>query len=368
LNSPSQNQVKSEILIVDDNPANLLSLEAILEDPGLEFIRAASGEAALEATLGTRPALIILDVQMPGMNGFEVARLLRNLERTKGIPIIFVTATHREEKFTFEGFESGAVDYLFKPLNPVVVKSKVRVFVELHQKTMRLESMVRELSLVNRELESFSYAVSHDLKAPVRGIIGFAEELGRSLAAGEYESCAHYSSRIAAAGERMNHLINSMLDLAKVTQLPLSKAEVDVSAIVQHICEELKQDREMRAAEVRIPPGCRTFGDAKLLEIALWNLLDNAFKFTSKRENPRIEFGITENEGETVFFVRDNGAGFRMESADRLFGTFQRLHDESEFAGTGVGLATVQRIIHRHNGRIWAESAPDEGTSFFFTV
>jgi light-regulated signal transduction histidine kinase (bacteriophytochrome) len=141
-----------------------------------------------------------------------------------------------------------------------------------------------------------------------------------------------------------------------------------MSAIVQHICDELKRDRDAAHIELDVPEGLEVFGDPRLLEIVFRNLLDNAFKFTSKREKPKVELGLVKGQDGNVYFIRDNGAGFNMEYADRLFGAFQRLHDQSDFSGTGVGLATVQRIIHRHNGRIWAESEPDKGTAFFFTV
>jgi signal transduction histidine kinase len=356
-----------DVLLVDDNPDNLLSLEAILEDPGVNVLRASSGNQALEAAFRAPPAVILLDVQMPGMNGFEVARHLRSLERTRGVPIIFVTATHREEKFTFEGFESGAVDYLFKPLNPTIVRSKVKVFVELHRKSLRLEQTVRELLLINRELESFTYSVSHDLKAPVRSVIGFSKALLEEGSANLTEAQSRYLRLMHSSGERMSHLIDSLLELSKVTQQPLQKHRVSLSALARKVCDEL-QAEEGRRAEFRVSEGLEVFGDAKLLEIAVRNLLGNAYKFTGKRPDPQIEFGVTKSSDSLVYFVRDNGAGFDMTRANRLFGAFQRLHDEADFSGTGVGLATVKRIIHRHNGEIWAEAEPGKGATFYFTM
>ncbi len=358
----------SEILIVDDKPENLFALEEILASPDVKFIRANSGEAALEATLTSRPALIILDVQMPGMNGFEVARALRSLDRTRMIPIIFVTATHRDEKFSFEGFESGAVDYLFKPLNPTIVSSKVRVFVELHRKSRRLERTIREISLVNRELESFSYAVSHDLKAPVRGIIGFAEEVKNLLEKNEVEKSKTYLSRIINAGKKMNELVDALLKLAHVTQQPLSRERVNLSEIVSGVSNELKREYSSAAVKLQVEENVTAIGDAKLLEIAVRNLLSNAFKFTSKIGQAKIDFGVLKKQNENIYYVRDNGVGFSMEHAGRLFTAFQRLHDQTEFSGTGIGLATVQRIVHRHQGRVWAEASPNNGASFYFTV
>lgn len=356
-----------DILLVDDRPENLTSLEGLLESQDLNFIRALSGEEALESTLSHRPALVLLDVQMPDMDGFEVARLLRSTERTREIPIIFVTATHREEKFTFQGFESGAVDYLFKPLNPVVVRSKVKVFVELHRNRMRLERAIQDLSLLNEELRSFSYSVSHDLKAPLRSMLGFTKDvLDEPDQMNEQQ--VKKLNRVVAAGERMQRLIDSLLDLSKVTQSEIQRNPVDLTTIVKQLCEELRQEQKDRALEFQVAENVKVVGDKRLLENAMSNLINNAVKFTGKNKSARVEFGVNHKKGRPVFFVRDNGIGFNMKYVDRLFGPFQRLHNEKEFPGSGVGLATVQRIVHRHGGRIWAESEAGESTTFYFTL
>lgn len=356
------------VLLVDDKTENLISLEGVLESPDIKFIRATSGEEALEAALETLPALILLDVQMPGMNGFEVARALKGMKRTRYIPIIFVTATHREEKFSFEGFETGAVDYLFKPLNPVVVRSKVRVFVELHGKSVRLERAVRDLSLINHELESFSYSVSHDLRAPVRSIIGFSKfALEKMSNPKEVEAARADLQRVVDSGEKMNRLIEALLDLARISQSELVRKDLSLSDMVQEIGSEMNLEAREREVNLKIADSVKVSGDKRLIEVVLRNLLGNAFKFTSKTPSPQIEFGV-QNSSEPVYFIRDNGAGFDMAYAERLFGAFQRLHSAEEFSGTGVGLATVQRIIHRHGGKIWAESSPGEGATFYFSL
>lgn len=357
-----------DILLVDDSPANLLSMEELLSAPDLRFIKALSGEKALEATLHARPALILLDVQMPGMDGFEVARLLRSTQRTRDIPIIFVTATQREEKLTFKGFESGAVDYLLKPLNPVIVRSKVAIFVELYRNRMLLERTVRDLKLTNQELESFSYSVSHDLRAPLRAILGFTESAMRGLSVDQNNETVKALTRVMSAAGRMGNLIDGLLDLARVTGASVRSSELDLSAMARRICGELQHERGLPTIDCRIADGLKTNGDQRLFESVLRNLLGNALKFAGKGETPLVEFGASRDQSGEVFFVRDNGVGFDMKHSERLFGAFQRLHDETEFAGTGIGLATVQRIIHRHGGRIWAESRPNEGATFYFTV
>jgi signal transduction histidine kinase len=353
-----------DILLVDDTPANLMSMEELLASPGLNFVKCASGEEALEKVLVLQPALILLDVQMPGMDGFEVARLLRSTQRTKAIPIIFVTATQRDERLTFRGFESGAVDYLFKPLNPAILRSKVDVFVELHRSRMDLERAVRDLSLTNRELESFSYSVSHDLRAPLRSIMGFTE-IALEKAGGEQKENLQ---RVMNAGKRMGDLIEGLLDMARVTRVELLNGPVDLSEMAAQICRELGSEDDRKNVVTSVEENVKTVGDRRLLENVMRNLLANAFKFTRKAQDPRIEFGTVRKDSETAYFVRDNGAGFDMSRAQMLFGAFQRLHSQSDFPGTGVGLATVQRIVHRHGGKIWAESAPGRQTTFYFTL
>ncbi|MGE0525902.1 MAG: response regulator [Bdellovibrionales bacterium] len=364
----SSGEEKVDVLLVDDKPENLLSLEEVLQAPDLNFVRSLSGEEALEAVLKCRPALLIMDVQMPGMNGFEVARMLRGMERTRHIPIIFVTATHREERFSFEGFESGAVDYLFKPLNHVVVRSKVRVFVELHRKSVRLEQYVNQLSLLNRELETFSYSVSHDLRAPVRSMMGFARNALEALDTSLIADAQSDLKRVVAAGERMNRLIDALLDLARLSRIELKKSRVDISEMARQICEDLRRESPGASVAIEIMEGITAYCDKRLMDAALRNLLGNAFKFSSRSPSPKVEFGTQRRANETVYFVRDNGTGFDMAYADRLFAPFQRLHTSSEFEGTGVGLATVKRIINRHQGTIWPESIKNEGTVFFFTL
>lgn len=357
-----------DILLVDDTPTNLLSMEELLAAPHLRLVKCGSGEEALEKVLVLNPALILLDVQMPGMDGFEVAQLLRSTQRTKGIPIIFVTATQRDERLTFRGFESGAVDYLFKPLNPAIVRSKVDVFVELHRNRLRLERAVRDLSLMNRELESFSYSVSHDLRAPLRAIMGFAEIAVEQADASDGQAMKESLQRVINAGKRMADLIEGLLDMARVTRIGICNGEVDLSALAAQICGELERESGRENVITNVAEGIKAFGDRRLLENVLRNLLANAFKFTGKTASARIEFGATCKDRENVFFVRDNGAGFDMSRAQMLFGAFQRLHSQSDFPGTGVGLATVQRIIHRHGGKIWAESTPNQQTTFYFTL
>jgi len=231
-----------------------------------------------------------------------------------------------------------------------------------------METRNAQLEAANKELQAFSYSVSHDLRAPLRAIDGFSlailEDYENKLDA----EGKTYLQRIRAATVRMGQLIDGLLNLARISRAGMVRENVDLSPLAREIAAELLASQPQRQANIVIPPKLPVKGDRLLLRVVLENLLSNAWKFTSGRPITRIELGIEPNGRETIHFVRDNGAGFDMQHADKLFGAFQRLHRESEFPGTGVGLATTQRIIHRHGGRIWAEAALGEGATFYFVL
>jgi signal transduction histidine kinase len=377
------------ILLVDDQPANLLALEAMLQGLGQNLIKAESGRDALKWLLTHEFAVILLDVKMPEMDGFETATLIHQRDKSRHTPIIFLTAAEKSETQAVRGYAVGAVDYLVKPVVPEFVRSKVAVFVELAKKTELLRrqarllqeseqearelaavraDLVRDLEHKNRELESFSYAVSHDLRAPLRRIESFARALMESQADKLDPTGTRFLDRIREASQQMSQLIDDVLHLSRLTRAELRDQELDLSAIVAMLLDRFKEAEPERRVEIKIRPGVITTGDAQLIRIALHNLLENAWKFTSKQPDARIEFGVTNIAGEPTYFVRDNGAGFDMTYVERLFGPFQRLHLTSEFPGTGIGLATVQRIIHRHGGKVWAEGTVGQGATFHFTI
>jgi PAS domain S-box-containing protein len=243
---------------------------------------------------------------------------------------------------------------------------------EILKMSAELEQRVRDrtasLDAVNKELEAFSYSVSHDLRAPLRGIDGFSKILLQKYGASLDEQGRHYLDRIRFGTQRMGQLIDDLLRLSKVTRAELTRTPLDLGALARDISEELKKSDPNRDVEFVIAEPARAIGDPHLLRVALENILGNAWKFTSKKERSRIELGAVSRDGQQAFYVRDNGAGFEMEYADKLFAPFQRLHDATEFEGTGIGLATAQRIIIRHGGRLWAESKPNEGATFWFTL
>ncbi len=225
-----------------------------------------------------------------------------------------------------------------------------------------------ELAALNKELAAFAYSVSHDLRAPLRGIDGFSQALLEDYADKLDAEGQDYLRRVRAASQRMGQLIDDLLKLSRVTRAQVRRETVDLSSLAQVVAAELEQREPERQVEFVIGEGLITKGDARLLRVMLENLLGNAWKFTAKHPRTRIEFRVTQHKGESAYFVRDDGVGFDMAYADKLFGAFQRLHSADEFEGTGIGLATVQRIIHRHGGRVWAEGAEEQGATFYFTL
>ncbi len=243
-----------------------------------------------------------------------------------------------------------------------------RDITERKRAEVELQKAKLELEATNKELEAFSYSVSHDLRSPLRSIDGFSQALWEDYGNQLPEEALGYLTRIRSSAQRMAELIDNLLNLSKVTRALMKSVPVDLSQLARGIAGELQEAQGQRRVRFHIAPNLKAQGDPNLLQIVLENLLNNAWKFTSKREKAEIEFGSKHENDETVYFIRDNGAGFDMAYAGKLFGAFQRLHTMTEFSGTGIGLATVQRIINRHGGRIWAEGAVDQGATFFFTL
>jgi light-regulated signal transduction histidine kinase (bacteriophytochrome) len=239
---------------------------------------------------------------------------------------------------------------------------------ELSNRNTELLKAKESAEAANRELEAFSYSVSHDLRAPLRAIDGFSQALQEDNAAQLDEQGRSYLNRVREATQRMSHLIDDLLRLARVAKGELTRQDVDLAAMAKEVVGRFKKLEQSREVELVTPEKLIVRGDARLLGVVMENLLANAWKFTSKRTAARIEVGVQGNGGGPIYFVRDNGAGFDPRFSERLFGAFQRLHTSDEFEGTGIGLATVQRIIRRHGGRIWAEGIVGEGATFYFTL
>jgi len=362
------NALRPAVLIVDDVEANLVALEAQLGRLDCDLVRCSSGNEALRQLLKRDFAVVLLDVQMPGMDGFEVARLARAEVTARHVPIIFVTAMTGTDENVFRGYETGAVDLLFKPVNPHVLLSKVRVFLDLYRGRQELAREVESHRQTLARLDAFNYSVAHDLRAPLRPLAGFSQILLEEHADKLDAEAKHYLTRIRAAADRMAEIIDALHTLSRIGRASIRVELVDLSALVNQVVGELRETEPARSVDVRVPPGVMERADRGLARILLENLVRNAWKFTSKAKDAVIEFGTQSIDGELVYFVRDNGAGFDGAHAGRLFKPFQRLHGVDEFAGTGIGLAIVHGVVAHHGGRVWAESQPEHGATFFFTL
>ncbi|HLJ10877.1 MAG TPA: ATP-binding protein [Planctomycetaceae bacterium] len=365
------------VLIVDDDQKNLVAYTGILQELNVNLVLARSGREALKQVLDKPFAAIIMDVSMPDMDGFETASLIRQRPASQTTPMIFATASYKEDVQIVTGYALGAVDYLIKPLVPEILRSKITAFVELfrriddvRQLNGELAARVSELTSLNKELESFSYSISHDLRAPLRAIEGFSHILLTDHAPELPDEVKEYLSDIRANALQMGRLIDDLLNFSKLGRQPLKKKTVDPSWIVNECIRELEPERRGRNVDFVVDDLAPCRGDPALLKQVWMNLLSNALKYTSKRPAAVVEIGSTngESSGQIAYFVRDNGVGFDMQYSAKLFGVFQRMHRAEDFPGTGVGLAIVKRIVERHGGRIWADAEPDRGATFSFTL
>jgi two-component system, sensor histidine kinase and response regulator len=363
------------ILLVDDKPQNLSVLESILDGPEYRLTLAQSAQEALLALVANDYALIVLDVRMPETSGFELAQMIKGRKKTKDIPIVFLTAHYAEDEHVLSGYSAGAVDYLTKPINPVILKSKVAVFAELYRKTQALDEANRALNLrnqellvANKELEAFSYSVSHDLRAPLRHIDSFVQIVREEAESCLTASCRRYLDVISGAAKQMSRLIEGLLAVSRLGRAEIRRSPVKLDELLKEVLLELERDIEARNIAWEISPLPEIRADRALLKVVWTNLISNAVKYTCRRQPAEIRIGCADKPGEFEFFVRDNGAGFDMRHSDKLFGVFQRLHHPDEFEGTGIGLANVRRIITRHGGRTWAEGKVGEGATFYFAL
>jgi two-component system sensor histidine kinase/response regulator len=379
----------SNILLVDDEQANLDALEAVLESLGQRLIRAMRGEQALKCVLEHDFAVILLDVQMPGMSGIETAALIRARERSRTTPIIFLTGMMRTAEMVFSGYSAGAVDYLMKPLEPEVLRAKVAVFVELDRARHELEQEIAErvriaeqvselnnalrqknddLLAANADLEAFCHSVSHDLRMPLRHIHSYISILDASASGKLNSEERRHVATVQKAALRMTRLIDDLLAFSRIGRAAMHRQRIRMMELIEETFQDLAPDLTNRRIDWQRHQIPDTVGDPQLLKQVWVNLLANAVKYTRPRDPARIEIGAEEADDEIIYYVKDNGVGFNMQYADRLFGVFQRLHTETDFEGTGVGLANVRRIVQRHGGRTWAEGVEGRGATVYFSL
>jgi two-component system sensor histidine kinase/response regulator len=366
---------KPKILIVDDKPENLLALRTVLKDLDIELVEATSGNDALKATLRHNFALALLDIQMPEMDGYELAGILREEEKTARLPFIFISAVYTDNLNIFKGYEKGAFSFITKPFQPEILINKIKFFIDKHQQeislhdlNLELKKKNKELEFINNEMESFSYSVSHDLRAPLRIINAFSSIFKES----NYDQLDAESKRLLNSiirnALKMSSLIDSLLNLSQLGRKEINKVTIDMNMLVAKILDEFKSDTFNESLNLITLELLPAEGDVELVTQVYVNLISNAIKYSSKKDKPEVEIGCQLNDKEVIYYVKDNGVGFDMNYENKLFGVFQRLHNVNEFEGIGIGLAIVQRIVVRHGGRVWAKAEVDKGATFYFSL
>ncbi|HTE44833.1 MAG TPA: ATP-binding protein [Gemmatimonadaceae bacterium] len=360
------------ILIVDDEAPHVQALCDTLGDHGFETVGVTTGAAALSKVREEAFELLLTDLAMPEMTGIALIQSALIIDPE----MMAVVMTGQGTIATaVEAMQSGAFDYILKPFKvsvvlPVLLRAlavrQLRIEnVDLHR---RVRERTAELEAANRELEAFSYSVSHDLRAPLRAMDGFANMVNEDFAHLLPAEGRELLDRIMANAQRMSQLIDDLLRLSQIGRQPLAAQTVNIGDVARETLDELLRGHENRHIDVRVDDVPDCIGDLGTLRQLVANLLSNAIKFTARVPQAIVEVGAQLVSGETVFFFRDNGAGFSMQHAPRLFGVFERLHTSEEFDGTGIGLSIAQRIIQRHGGRIWADAAVGTGATFSFTI
>lgn len=409
MTSQTHGERPTEILIVEDSPTQAQQLRELLQMHGYAVRAARNGREALAAVRERRPTLIVSDVVMPEMDGYALCRAIKADGNLRDLPVVLVTMM-TDPLDAIRALECGADNLIRKPYDEQYLLARLKIilsYLELRgpgASTMGVEIFVggrrhmitaerqqildhlistyeefvrtgqelrakqAQLEAANKELEAFAYSVSHDLRAPLRAIDGFSQVLLEDYADRLDLQGADYLRRVRAASQLMGQLIDDLLMLSRVTRADIRFERVDLSALARTIAGDLQKTHPDRRVSCRIADDLAAQGDPRLLQIALRNLLDNAWKFTRTRTQATVEVGITNRNDMEAFFVQDNGVGFDMAYAGKLFGAFQRLHSPAEFEGTGIGLAIVQRIVQRHGGTVWAEGAAGLGATFFFSL
>lgn len=404
-----------KLLIVDDREDNLMSIEAILGTEVYNFVRANSGRQALKILLNEFDfALILMDVKMPNLNGFETAALIYEREKLRHIPIIFITANNFGEENIFRGYKSGAVDYIYKPINPDLLRAKVAVFVDLYRKNHKLlmqeqslksinksleaeineriasEEKIKELNhqllqyierleSANKELDRFAFMASHDLQEPLRKIITFSDRLRTKLGDKLDEESDMCIDRVQNAAERMRLLIKDILELSKIVADKNSFVLADINSLVSEVIAEMELRIKEKQATIIVDKLPSLNVNPGLMRSLFQNLIGNSLKYSKKNVVPiiRISSDISfEKTGTSKkqyqkycrIHVTDNGVGFDQKDSEQIFSIFKRLHYNVEFEGTGIGLAICKKIVDQHEGFISARSKPDEGSTFIVSL
>ncbi|WP_336516811.1 response regulator [Pollutibacter soli] len=406
--------IQDKILLVDDREDNLMSIELTLEPDGYQCVKARSGREALKILLNQFDfALILMDVNMPNLNGFDTATLIYERERLRHIPIIFITANNYGDENMFKGYRSGAVDYIYKPVNPALLRTKVGVFVDLYRKNRQLREQERRMSIINKnleeeiserkaseekvnelnhqlleyigrleaantELDRFAFMASHDLQEPLRKIRMFCDRLSIKYRDRLDEEGQMFINRIQNSGARMQALIEDILTFSKISFDNNPLEETDVNSVIKEILSELDDQIVEKKAVITVGEIPKLNLIQGLMYPLFQNLLSNALKYSRKDVRPEISISsemleLNENGDENQIgkycriYIRDNGLGFEQQYAEKIFAMFSRLHQGPEYQGTGIGLALCKKILEQHKGFISARSAVNKGATFILS-
>ncbi len=358
---------RPKILIVDDRWENLLATEALLKPLGAIIITADSGEKALDWALREEFALVLMDVQMPIMDGFETAQLMKTRPAMQGVPILFVTAINKEDHFATQAAGIGAADYIFKPFNSDLLKSKVKVFLDLYTQRQQILKLNATLRQSNEELERFAYVCSHDLQEPVRMMSAYADlliedagpRLGDSLFHAEY---------IRENAQRTQKMIRDILGFSRIGREEIKMERVDTAEVFTQVMAGFTDTVAQTRADVMADGLPMLNSSPTLVRVLLQNLIGNALKFQDGRHVPEIRVTVRQEGRKWRFDVADNGIGIDPVFHERIFQPFQRLHSYDEFTGTGIGLSTCRKFVRLCGGDIVVQSVPGQGSVFSFTL
>lgn len=355
-----ENEQQADILIVDDSPEHIEAVAHVLRNNGFRARVAPNGKRALSLLRRKAPDLILLDVFMPEMDGFEVCRIIRSDAQTASIPIIFFTAADDEDSIR-KAFELGAQDYVTKPFKPSELLARTRAHIQIRRQAAALESAYNEL-------DSFSYTVAHDLKAPLLSMQKLTDYLSEDYAEKLDADGRELVDLIHGKSGEMVAMVNRLLEFSSLSGMELRKEPLRLEPLFQDVFHALMQLQQPRNVTFQVEPLPPVLADRMMMRLLVTNVLSNALKYTRQRKKAAISVTGTGNSGFVTIVVRDNGAGFDMRYASKLFKVFQRLHAQSEFEGTGAGLAIVQRIAQRHGGTVWMTGKVNCGAAFFMRL
>jgi len=366
----SQGQISislGDVLVVDDAPANLRVLSTMLTNRGFKVRKALNGSNAIASARAIPPDIILLDIRLSELNGYEICQILKSDPITSQIPIIFISALN-DVSDKLKAFESGGIDYITKPFHEAEVLARVETQLRLQKLQHQLIQRNSELRRSNRELEQFAYAVSHDLQQPLQSMVGFAKLLLMKHQAELDQTSYGYLQNIVQSGDRAYQLIQNLLSYARVEQQNSEFGFVDCNQLLKQVLENLQAAISEKNANITVATLPTVIANESQLSQLFQNLLTNAIKFVPPERSPQVRVTASKQNHEWLFEIHDNGIGIGSQNFASIFGMFQRLHTEEEYPGTGIGLAICQKVVELHNGRIWVESEPDVGSTFYFTL